>query len=205
MQDSDQDHYAVLQVHPLAHPDVIQAAYRRLTLLYHPDRNPSPDATQRMVQLNQAYEVLSDPEKRAAYDRSQGGRSSGGGNAGGGSGPPGDDRANPRRKGNNTGFFGLGSTKAEVSKIHGDPHRSRINRSLNRETWFYGRSTVEFSLSSGLVQRWADAGGNLRVRMEPGPNVTSASYFRLGSHKDDVVRLQGSPRRIKIDSQFQET
>ena len=70
--------------------------------------------------------------------------------------------------------LGWVSTKAEVSKIHGDPHRSRINRSLNRETWFYGRSTVEFSLSSGLVQRWADAGGNLRVSY----GTRAKRYFR---------------------------
>jgi curved DNA-binding protein CbpA len=71
MQDSKADNYEVLQVHPSAHPDVIQAAYRRLTLLYHPDRNPSPDANRLMAQLNLAYEVLSDPDKRAAYDRSR--------------------------------------------------------------------------------------------------------------------------------------
>ena len=66
---SDQDHYAVLQVHPEAEPEVIAAAYRSLAQLYHPDRNPSPEAGPRMVQINLAYEVLRDPERRAAYDR----------------------------------------------------------------------------------------------------------------------------------------
>ena len=61
--------YEILQVHPSAHPDVIRAAYRRLSLLYHPDRNPSPEATEMMAAINYAYEVLGDPEKRAAYDR----------------------------------------------------------------------------------------------------------------------------------------
>ena len=36
-----EDLYEILQVHPSAHPEVIQAAYRRLALLYHPDHNPS--------------------------------------------------------------------------------------------------------------------------------------------------------------------
>ena len=67
-----QDHYAVLQVHPSAHPDVIQAAYRRLALLYHPDKNPSAEAARMMAQINVAYEVLSDPERRAEYDRERG-------------------------------------------------------------------------------------------------------------------------------------
>ncbi len=64
-----QDHYAVLQVHPSAHPDVIQAAYRRLALIYHPDKNPSAEAARMMARINVAYEVLSDPERRAEYDR----------------------------------------------------------------------------------------------------------------------------------------
>ncbi len=67
-----QDHYEVLQVHPSAHPDVIQAAYRRLALLYHPDRNPSAEAARMMAQINVAFEVLSDPQRRADYDRERG-------------------------------------------------------------------------------------------------------------------------------------
>ena len=72
MANVDRDYYEILNVHPSAHPDVIQAAYRRLTLLYHPDRNSSPEATQLMTELNRAYEVLIDADKRAAYDRSRG-------------------------------------------------------------------------------------------------------------------------------------
>ena len=67
-----EDLYEILQVHPAAHPGVIQAAYRRLTLLYHPDRNPSQEADEMMTRLNLAYETLSDPVRRAAYDLAQG-------------------------------------------------------------------------------------------------------------------------------------
>lgn len=66
------DYYAVLQVHPQADREVIGAAYRRLAAKYHPDVNPSPDAADKMKQLNEAYEVLSDPARRAVYDRSRG-------------------------------------------------------------------------------------------------------------------------------------
>ncbi len=66
-----QDHgdlYEILQLHPSAEPDIIQAARRRLTLRYHPDRNSSPEAAEVMLRVNNAYEILSDPERRAAYD-----------------------------------------------------------------------------------------------------------------------------------------
>ena len=66
-----QDHgdlYEILQLHPSAEPDIIQAARRRLTLRYHPDRNSSPEAAEVMLRVNYAYEILSDPEQRAAYD-----------------------------------------------------------------------------------------------------------------------------------------
>ncbi|MGB9593048.1 MAG: J domain-containing protein [Anaerolineae bacterium] len=62
------DYYAILQVHPNAEPEVIEAAYRRLAAKYHPDVNPSPDATARMQAINDAHRVLSDPSRRAAYD-----------------------------------------------------------------------------------------------------------------------------------------
>jgi preprotein translocase subunit Sec63 len=65
----DKDYYAILQVHPRAEPEVIEAAYRRLTRKYHPDVSEQADAGQRMRELNEAFEVLGDPARRRAYDR----------------------------------------------------------------------------------------------------------------------------------------
>ena len=70
------DYYESLQVTPTADPEVIQAAYRRLALKYHPDVYHGADAQERMSILNQAYSVLSNPAQRAAYDRQRGGGSS---------------------------------------------------------------------------------------------------------------------------------
>ncbi|GAB4400529.1 MAG: hypothetical protein Kow00123_08660 [Anaerolineales bacterium] len=61
------DYYRILQVDPEADPDVVEAAYKRLARKYHPDLNPDPDANQRMQEINLAYEVLGDPQKRAEY------------------------------------------------------------------------------------------------------------------------------------------
>ena len=67
-----EDLYEILQLHPSAQPEVIQAAYHRLAQLYHPDRNPTQEATERLAAINHAYSVLSDENRRAAYDRSRG-------------------------------------------------------------------------------------------------------------------------------------
>lgn len=63
------DHYAILYVDPSAPPEVIRAAYHRLVIMYHPDKNRSSRATGLMVLINGAYAVLKDPVKRAEYDR----------------------------------------------------------------------------------------------------------------------------------------
>lgn len=61
------DAYRVLQVHPDAEESVIQAAYRALARSYHPD-GATPDP-QRMAAVNEAYGLVRDPTRRAAYDR----------------------------------------------------------------------------------------------------------------------------------------
>ena len=66
---NDRDAYEVLQVHPAAHALVIQAAYRALAGLYHPDRNPTGASTRRMADVNLAYEKVKTAERRALYDR----------------------------------------------------------------------------------------------------------------------------------------
>ncbi|MBE7426525.1 MAG: DnaJ domain-containing protein [Ideonella sp.] len=62
------DYYAVLGVAREAAADDIKKAYRKLARKYHPDVSKEPDAEKRMSEVNEAYNVLSDPEKRAAYD-----------------------------------------------------------------------------------------------------------------------------------------
>jgi curved DNA-binding protein CbpA len=65
------DPYKTLQVDPEAEDEVIEAAYKRLARKYHPDVSPSREAQDRMVLLNQAWEQLRDPTRRAAVDRAR--------------------------------------------------------------------------------------------------------------------------------------
>jgi molecular chaperone DnaJ len=64
-----QDLYALLGVPRDADADTIKKAYRRLARQLHPDVNPDPTTQERFKEVSHAYEVLADPQKRAAYDR----------------------------------------------------------------------------------------------------------------------------------------
>ena len=66
---SKRDYYDVLGVPRGARQAEIKRAFRRLAMQYHPDRNRDEGAEERFKEINEAYEVLSDPERREAYDR----------------------------------------------------------------------------------------------------------------------------------------
>jgi molecular chaperone DnaJ len=63
------DFYVLLGISREASEAEIKKAYRKLAMELHPDRNPSPQAEARFKEITEAYEVLRDPQKRAAYDR----------------------------------------------------------------------------------------------------------------------------------------
>src|SRR3954452_20130787 len=80
------DYYAVLGVRRDAGPDEIKKAFRRLARELHPDVNPDPKTQERFKEINAAYEVLSDPQKKQVYDLGGDPLSAAGGGAGAGFG-----------------------------------------------------------------------------------------------------------------------
>ncbi|PKO56550.1 MAG: molecular chaperone DnaJ, partial [Betaproteobacteria bacterium HGW-Betaproteobacteria-19] len=67
---SKRDYYEVLGLNRDAGDDEIKKAYRKLAMKHHPDRNPdSKESEDKFKEAKEAYEMLSDPQKKAAYDR----------------------------------------------------------------------------------------------------------------------------------------
>lgn len=61
-------YYEILGIEKDASPKQVKQAYRKLALLWHPDRNPTPEANSQFHEINQAYQILSNPEQRKIYD-----------------------------------------------------------------------------------------------------------------------------------------
>ncbi|XP_010191281.1 PREDICTED: dnaJ homolog subfamily B member 5-like, partial [Mesitornis unicolor] len=78
------DYYKILGIQSCANEDEIKKAYRKMALKYHPDKNKDPSAEEKFKEIAEAYDVLSDPKKRAVYDQTgRKGLKTGGGSSGG--------------------------------------------------------------------------------------------------------------------------
>src|SRR5579872_3463731 len=64
-----EDYYKVLGVSKSASADEIKRAYRKMALQYHPDRNKTKEGETKFKEVNKAYEVLADPQKKKTYDQ----------------------------------------------------------------------------------------------------------------------------------------
>jgi hypothetical protein len=95
-----------------------------------------------------------------------------------------------------TGFVTIGSHKNDVAAIQGTP--TEINSLFNR--WYYGLLNYFNFSSNNTITEWNNYDGSLKVIMVPGNNATNSAFIMLGSHKDDVIAVQGTP--TKIDTLF---
>ena len=137
------DYYTLLGVSKSATADEIKKAYRKLALEYHPDRNKSKDAEEKFKEITKAYEVLSNEEKRSAYDQlghaafEQGAGAGQGGPFGGGGGGGQYGPFNYSYSTNGGGFdFGGSSDPFEIFEqfFGGSPFGSRQRRAAYSAT-----------------------------------------------------------------------
>ena len=195
------DYYEVLGVKPTANDAEIKKAFRRLARKHHPDLNKASDASARMQSINEAHEVLRDPEKRAAYDRVGQGAQSGrafhpppGWDSGfefsGAPGEPGDDADHSAFF---EALFGSARRRTAQSRGTGNAESARARRGQDHhakivvplEDAFHG-ATREITLHSPEL----DATGNMALR-ERTLQVNIPKGIRAGQQ----IRLsgQGSP------------
>lgn len=66
---ASKDLYDILGISKDASEKEVKSAFRQLSKKFHPDKNPSPEADEIFIEINEAYEILSNPEKKANYDK----------------------------------------------------------------------------------------------------------------------------------------
>jgi molecular chaperone DnaJ len=163
------DYYRVLGVGRDASPEEVKRAFRKLAFQYHPDRNGAAGSEERFKEINEAYQVLSDPEKRASYDRF---------------GEEGLEGVFTRGfEGFDFGglgdifdaFFGGGYTRARRSPRKGsDIH---IDLTLSFEDAVFGCDVEVELLRTEACSEWGGRGGSREQAPRPAPSVAAPARY----------------------------
>ena len=102
----------------------------------------------------------------------------------------------PGREGTGDRRWTEGSHEDDVLRIQGTPKGVSKYPSSGKEVWTYGFSSVEFDIRTRRVVEWSNLDGNLRVELRPGREGTGDRRWTEGSHEDDVLRIQGTPKGV---------
>ncbi|MGZ9160014.1 MAG: DnaJ domain-containing protein [Candidatus Limnocylindrales bacterium] len=151
------DPYKALQVDPEAEHEVIVAAYRRLAHKYHPDVTPGPQAAARMAMINAAWELIGEPDRRAAFDRERAVRSAMG-----------------RRAADRSGSLGPASPSGASGSGAARPGQQEPETVSSQ--WTTGRSTIGGGYEPSM--RTADGDG----AAGPPPGDPSGSVINFGRY-----------------------
>ncbi|MGA2928387.1 MAG: DnaJ C-terminal domain-containing protein [Solirubrobacteraceae bacterium] len=176
------DYYEVLGVPRDAGKDEIRRAYRKLARTFHPDLNQDGDAEERFKEIGEAYEVLSDPDKRERYDR-LGAQWQGRDDSSGGGGF--EDFVERQGFGGDTRVeFGEGAFSEFFERLFGEgaaPASSGPLRGRDRE------AVLELSLEDAV------AGGRRRLSLEDGSSLEV--NIPAGVRDGQLIRIAGQGAR----------
>lgn len=178
---ADQDYYEVLGVSREATDDEIKKAYRRLAMKYHPDRNNGDKAAEeKFKQVGEAYSTLSDPQKRAAYDRY---------------GKAGVDPSAAAGAGGFGGFGGFGQGQGgfgEFSDIFSEIFGGGAGGGRRGGPKVFRGADVSYSLEITLEQAVAGAQTDIRVPIWEECETCHGSGCREGTGKKTCPHCGGS-------------
>lgn len=178
---SKRDYYEILGVQKNASDDELKKAFRRLAMKYHPDRNPdNPEAEAKFKEAKEAYEVLTDPQKRAAYDQfGHAGVDPAAGGFGGGRGAPG-------------GFGDI------FEDIFGDIFSGGRARGGNRA---YRGSDLQYNLELTLEEAVFGTNTDIRVPSLQTCDTCGGSGARPGTYPQTCPTCHGSGQ-VRIQQGF---
>ncbi len=185
------DYYQTLGVNRDATADEIKRAYRKLARRYHPDVSSEPDAEQRFKEVGEAYEVLSDPEKRRAYDQLGSGW-----HAGEDFRPPpgwefrGAEAGHGHFDEDFSDFF-----EALFGGGHGSPFDSLFARRAGRAGAGPGRA---HGFAGGARPRGADQSASLTVTLEEAYHGVTRTVQLEGSEADADGRMRRTRRSLRV-------
>ena len=171
-----QDYYELLEVGRTASADDIKKAFRKLAMQHHPDRNPGDkDAERKFKEVNHAYDILKDPEKRAAYDR-YGAAAFEGGGPGGPGGPQGQG-------------FDFGSVFGDIFDEMFGGQRGRPGGRADMRG-----QDLRFNLEITLEQAYGGTEATVRVPSSVSCEVCHGSGAEAGSKPQQCPTCQGRGR-----------
>jgi molecular chaperone DnaJ len=180
---SKRDYYELLGVQKNASENELKTAYRRLAMKYHPDRNPDDkQAEENFKEIKQAYEILTDPQKRAAYDQfGHAGIDAAMGGGGGG------------------GFGGFGSGFGDIGDIFESVFGGGF-RGNSRSSAFRG-SDLRYDLSLSLEEVVAGSEVKIRVPTQVVCSTCDGSGAKPGTSPKTCSRCSGAGQ-VRITQGF---
>lgn len=172
------DYYKTLGVDKGASDDEIKKAYRKMAMQYHPDKNPdNPDAESKFKEAAEAYDTLSNPDKKSSYDR----YGSSGNPFGGGGGNP-------------FGGQGHGFNMDDIFSQFGDIFGQRYNRQQTRQS---RGSDLRIKVSLTIEDILKGSTKKLKYRRQ---DTCNACNGKGGTDVKDCLPCQGSGQRSVIQN-----